>query len=84
MIAGGIAVDDPDQMAVVQHQVGIAVLAQKRRQARDAVADVAPDHDAAAVDDVAGHQQIDIAVEVAEQQAASETADRHAAAALVV
>jgi len=34
VIAGGIAIDDPDQATVMHYHVGIAVLAQKRRPGR--------------------------------------------------
>ncbi len=59
-LAGRVGVLDPDQTAVVDHQVGVAIEGQERRDLADPVLDLAPELDAAVVMDVVGDQEIDV------------------------
>ena len=72
VIAGGVAVNDPYHVTVENHGVRVAVDIQERRDVRDAVLDVAPDHDLALGHDILGDEQVDVFEVDAEQQPAAE------------
>ena len=81
VVGGGEGVDDPGKAAVVaEHDVGVLIEGEERRQGRDAVADVAAHQQTAlGVDVVAEGQLAQIAAIEGDQDAAQEAAEHDAA-----
>ena len=59
-LAGGVGVLDPEQPAGVDHEVGVVIERQERRDLADPVLDLAPELDPAVVVHVVGDQDVDV------------------------
>ena len=82
-VAGGVGVLHPEQAAVAHHDIGIVVELQDGRDRAHAVLDVAMKQDPALVGDVAGEQDVGVAVVPGEQAAPGRVADGDAVGAVV-
>ena len=66
---GGVGVEDPEQALVGDHDVGVVVVGQERRDLLHAVFDVAVDDDAGIPGDIGGDQDLDVPFTQGEQAA---------------
>src|SRR5580704_2467561 len=83
MVAEGVAIDDPIELAVVQNYVGVAILRNERSDIPDAIRDITAQQNTAARNYILRHQQIDVAVIEAKEQPPPEAADVNALIALI-